>query len=400
MCHYSILTMSNAYFNVSSNHPLIPREQTYLLDRKLVTIHSVDRDINKWPNSNHFEITLPEPVTNVQSMQLVECSMPANFYIFSNAYQNTKLHFTLKPMDPADPYYTVLASNWNNPYEITITEGFYTPDQLANELEGQLNKVISTYLADNGITSGYSKFKVAYHDIEKKFWFANEKDQFYFDFTSANSYELNTCQQQEFYKQPSNWGLGFNLGFEKSSNNNTLEPYESQPYVDKNGDAIPIQFYYLGSDTSINTLITPVSTTQPVYYLTTPNVQSILGDNVIYMEVNKYNQYDELVPYSTGTNQLYTNDYRCKVNSAFAKIPLITAPFGMVWDSRNGFLQGLSHFDVPIERIAKLEFKFRYHDGRLVDFQQFPFNFTIAFYQLKNEIARQYDVRIPFTYQL
>ena len=38
-------------FNVQQRRPLIPREQTYVLDRKLVSFHSYDRDVKKWPNS-------------------------------------------------------------------------------------------------------------------------------------------------------------------------------------------------------------------------------------------------------------------------------------------------------------------------------------------------------------
>ena len=36
---------------VQQNHPLIPRGQKYILNRKLVSIHSYDRDIKKWPNN-------------------------------------------------------------------------------------------------------------------------------------------------------------------------------------------------------------------------------------------------------------------------------------------------------------------------------------------------------------
>ena len=49
--------MNNLIRNTS--HPLIPREQTFNIDRKLVTIHTEDRDINKWPEANHFEVRLP-----------------------------------------------------------------------------------------------------------------------------------------------------------------------------------------------------------------------------------------------------------------------------------------------------------------------------------------------------
>ena len=45
--------MSNLTLNTS--HPFVDREQTYFLDRKLISIHSDDRDINKWPNASNFE---------------------------------------------------------------------------------------------------------------------------------------------------------------------------------------------------------------------------------------------------------------------------------------------------------------------------------------------------------
>ena len=73
-------------FNVQQRRPLIPREQTYVLDRKLVSIHSYDRDVKKWPNSNHFAIELPEDLRNIQSMRLLNIQLPSNQYIFSNEY--------------------------------------------------------------------------------------------------------------------------------------------------------------------------------------------------------------------------------------------------------------------------------------------------------------------------
>jgi len=393
--------MSNAYLGVTSTHPLIPREQTYVMDRKLLTVHSVDRDVRKWPQSNHFEVQLPEPMTNVQSMRLVECNLPANYYVFSNSYQNTKLNFKLKPVDATDPYYAVLATNWGNPYVVTISEGFYTPEQMAIELTNSFNQVVTDYLNANGISGSYTQFKVAYHDVQKKFWFANGKDEFTLDFTKAEEYVLGTCEQPDVYEHYTNWGLGFNLGFGKSSVPGPVyQPYSSQQYLDALGNEAPIQFLYASTDPAENTMISPSTPGFPVQYIVAPNVQAILGDNTVYMEVNKYNQYDELVPYVQSTSSMYNNDYGGVVNSAFAKIPMVTIPVGAVWDSRNGFLQGISHFDVPIERITKLEFKFRYHDGRLVDFQEFPFDFTIAFNQLKNEIGRQYEVRVPVTYSL
>ena len=87
--------MSNVSYNLGNHKPLINRDQTYVLDRKLVTIHSEDRDISKWKYSNQFEIVLPETLFLVQSMRLIQCTMPCRFFVFSDDYQNTM--FTNQP---------------------------------------------------------------------------------------------------------------------------------------------------------------------------------------------------------------------------------------------------------------------------------------------------------------
>ena len=115
-------------FNVQQQHPLIPREQTYVLDRKLVSVHSFDRDIKKWPNSNYFEIDLPQSLQKIQSMRLLNVSLPSNQYVFSHEYQNTKLNFTV---------------NTAPTLTITIDEGSYTPDQLAVEIQTKMNKAVA-----------------------------------------------------------------------------------------------------------------------------------------------------------------------------------------------------------------------------------------------------------------
>ncbi len=77
-----------------TSQPLIKPENTFVLDRKLISIHSVDRDHQKWPNSNQFGIDLGVAFSNVQSMRLVNFAVPTNNYTFSTAYQNTKMSFT------------------------------------------------------------------------------------------------------------------------------------------------------------------------------------------------------------------------------------------------------------------------------------------------------------------
>ena len=59
-------------FVTNTTYPLIPRHPNYLLDSKIVSFHSEDRDPMKWPNPNHFEVTLPDELKNVQSIRLLD----------------------------------------------------------------------------------------------------------------------------------------------------------------------------------------------------------------------------------------------------------------------------------------------------------------------------------------
>ena len=111
---------------LKNDHPLIPREQTFSVNRKLITVHSEDRDINKWPNANHFELQLPQTYTNVETIALVEYSFPTYYYTFSNESQNTKITFTANV--------SMGSYGQTDPIVVTISPGFYSPTQLAAEL--------------------------------------------------------------------------------------------------------------------------------------------------------------------------------------------------------------------------------------------------------------------------
>lgn len=379
----------NPSFNVHNNHQLQQRQQNYVLDRKLLTVHSDDRDICKWPYSNNFEIRLPEQYLNIQSMRLVEVVMPANYYTFSNQYQNTKLSFRITPTDTSSPSYTVLASN-NEAFQIQIQDGFYCPEELVHELENRMNDAVTAFLAANHLSIEYTNMKVYYDNVAQKLWFGNIKDEFSLEFDTREPYDLSNCEQPVVWDQYTKWGLPSYLGFERKK-------YIGTPYT------TPIKFHYVSGGTTWITPAVPANPgdpIEPVFAVEAPLTIKILGEKCIYMEVDKYNSYDELAPYVEQTSNMYNNDYHGRVNSAFAKIPITTAPHGEVFDSRNGFLQNVTHFEPPLERLQKLKFRFRYHDGRLVDFQDFPFNFTLEFNMLKNEIGKCYSVRVPHLYNL
>jgi hypothetical protein len=355
--------MSNVSYNLGNHKPLINRDQTYVLDRKLVTIHSEDRDISKWKFSNQFEIVLPESINNVQSLRLIEVSMPANLYTFSNKYQNTKLVITVGGVQET----------------IEIDEGFYTPDQLANELTNKINEAF-------GITS----FNVFYNSVTQKFWFGNTvefslnfKEPIFYDFSN------NECVPPIVFNQYTNWGLPSYLGFEKKNYTHTTVTSHTFDYL-----PVPDNIWTNSAGDPITKLVEA------------PSTVCIMGDRCLYMDVDKYNTMDELYPYtesiidtSTVPKSNYNfSTYSGKVNSAFAKIPINAQYDKLFFDSRTLFLNNFAHYEPPIERIAKLKFTFRFHDGRLVDFHDCPFDFTLEFNCLKNEIGKVYNVRVPHTY--
>ena len=69
-----------ASFNVQDSHPLIPNSDSYIYERKLLTVHSDDRDIAQWPSSSSFSIILPESMKNVQSMSLTMIDIPNSLF--------------------------------------------------------------------------------------------------------------------------------------------------------------------------------------------------------------------------------------------------------------------------------------------------------------------------------
>ena len=382
---------NNGRYNTNNNRPLIPRQQNYFLERKLLSIHSEDRDINKWPNTNHFAVSLPESIKNIDSMRLVECQLPINYYTFSNFNQNTKLSFTIEPKDPSDNFYTILNDNSMNDYTITIEEGFYTLTELEIELQYKMNDVVNRYIIDNsgGLplnndSGNYLFMNVFYDNVAQKYWIGNSRDSFILKFNKQEMYDISFCITKENFNKYAHWGLPHNLGFEKQEYKANVQ-----------NETLKITHVVEG----FNNFITSISG-NPVYYIKAPYIHDNQYFNTIYMEVDKYNTYDELQPYSERTTNLFNNDFNCKVNSAFAKLPLTNTPHGVQFESINGFLTNIITFNPPKERISFLEFKFRYHDGRLVDFNKNNFNFTIEFNTLRDEIPRNYNVRIPDLYNL
>ena len=358
-------------FILNDNHPLIPREQNYVLEQKIISIHSYDRDISKWPNANHFEIELPENLTNVQSMRLAEITLPHNHYVFTNAYQNIKLIFSVEgPVQNT----TKLT--------ITISEGSYTAEQLAIEVATKMNIAVAAT-----ILSPYNHFICAYNSVTNTFWFGNDQDAFALYFNENPDYTI-PCGQPEVWNHYTKWGLPAYLGYSKKK-------YIS--HTDASGATDPSGGF--GFDYENTQWLPSLNDASNVHYVDISagicNV-NIFGENIIYMEIEKYNSINELEPFSENTIGLYNNDYAGKINSAFAKIPIgLSNSFSLYGDNKHYFIINVSQFSPPIDRITRLKFTFRFHDGRRVDFKCLPFNFSLQVNMLRDEQRRKMNVRVP-----
>ena len=391
-----------SHLNTFTNQPVIRREQTYVLDRKLVSIHSEDRDVKKWKNSNRFEVRLPEAIKNVQSMILINISIPNNLYTFTNSYQNTKLTFLITPSNydvANNNIENKLNVNKENIYTITIDEGIYTNEQMANMLTNRMNEAVTTFLkgdqtAELGgsalvVNYDYKHFVVKYNEVSRTFVFGNRFDSFTITADAIINYNITDCEQKIVCDQYTKWGLPFYLGFTKN-------PFASTQLKNEDGARL---------DHETTPWVTPATdisgNNTSIYQLSAPNMSSIYGETDIYLDIDKYNNLSEISPYAEATNNMYNNDYRGMIKNAFAKIPLTNDATTLITNSNNGSLAYMmSHFTTPIESIQKLLFRFRFHDGRLVDFKDTNYNLVIEFNCLLDEPMKQYNLRVPATLSL
>jgi hypothetical protein len=299
--------------------------QSFVVYKKLLSVHSEDRDITKWPSSTMFDIEIPVEYKNVVSLRLSDIETPASYYVFTAKNQN--ISFTIK-LDTLEK-------------NITISEGTYSPLQMSMELAGQLNKAFP----DD------PNFQVYYSNTTMKFTFIHPKlFTLYFN-VSGNS----------MYEQYSQWGLGSYLGFCKQAYTSTKKDYNSY------GDGVSIS---------------------NMYTVDAPFSANVFGDSYLYMELDYFNSMDELSPYTERSNSMFNARQNGNHNASFAKIPTLALANQKQYVSKETFLSNIFFSDPPLERIQKFKVKFRYHDGRPVDFGNTNFSFTIEVTMLRPDTVK------------
>ena len=360
--------------NVNTQHHVIQNNNNFVLDRKLVTIHSNDRDYSKYPNANNFHIKLGSQFDNVQSVRLVDYQFPKKTYVFSDKYCNTKL--VLYTFDDTSPTTAIselegftkdekniikergwLDSSGVKKTEVTIPEGNYTGNELAVILDNELDG-----------------FSCIYSDVEDKlFLHTDANKKFFIDFRHKPNYDnVNYASQQEIFDQHTNWGIGYNMGFSKKfifSSSGTFSYQNNGQYTIKSN-----AIHYVKSE-------------HPILVSSSP---------IVYLDINKLNQMDEIVPYSGKTTSKYNDNSSYKNNGAFAKINLQNSDFA----SNPGKIKDIFYSDTPLKSLDRLELKVRHHDGRLVDFKNKEYTIILEINCLRDKQFNGKTINVPSFYPL
>ena len=280
-----------------------------------------------------------------------------------------------------NPISTTGLSNSCNYLMIRIKEGFYTGQELAQFLQGELTKV----LKNAGIPD--HDWIVHFSPINCKFYFylknTNDVNDVGYDVEFRFDYKINyQCQNFSNKNQPivwnNNkwWGLGYYLGFNKerySFKNTNFKHIHKADLNDCSVSTVNVlnENYLLQPPnilqvTELNSLYTNNGPKDKnISGLVACNASNLFGPSVLYMELEKYNNCDEIYHSSSNTNSTYNNTYSGATKALFAKLSVSPKETGSNYYTTE--IQFITHMKNQLEeRINKLEFKFRFHDGRYV----------------------------------
>ena len=317
-------------------HQLIERKQNFTLDRKVLSVDTNDRDIDKWPNPCEFEVSCPQSYNNIESIRLLNIQTPNKFYNISEYLQNNKFKIEI--------------SGTNLDF-IILEDGYYTIENLVKSL--------------NNATT----ISVKYNEVNNKIYFGhNHSFTMYFNDSDLSYNNCYNSNYNNIYKQHSKWGLGAILGFNKeivtSSTQSTKQKFQHESSNWSSGH----------------------------YIIEPPKSVDLDEYQNIYIEIDKLNKSDEIKPYIVDK---INNTNSGIMNSFFAKVPIFKNEQNQSINAKDFCIEGVSYFQPPLEKISKLKIKIRYHNGLLVDLQNYNISMTFEINQIRNEI-KDYNVRTPY----
>ena len=277
------------------------------------------------------------------------------------------------------------SSTANNMYMLRIREGYYTGQELATELQNQLNNLSSSASLTD------IQWKVHYSHINCKLYFyyylnSNSNvtvNSLKFRFECKINYDCKKFinkDQPLVWNNNDWWGLGYYLGFKKKyyvisnsclpESDDVVSQIKNLPFNDLWYNNIPPDHEFDTQD---------FANKKNICGLVSCCCANTLGPSVLYMEVVKYNNCDEIYHSSNNTSSTYNNTFSGINNAVFAKLEMDPERSGRGFFKDS--VQYITHMKNQLEeRINKLEFKFRFHDGRYVVFDcNKDLNFSIQF---------------------
>jgi hypothetical protein len=265
-------------------------------------------------------------------------SHPGSYTVtLPTVYQNIYA-VTLRSIEMPYSFYTFTACarntslvatyNGGAPTTITIPDGNYTGALLASTVASRLNTAFATPPA--------TPFGSSYSTVTGRISITSDKT---FSFVLTNTPAPNTnCGAALGFPYTTGWGLGYFLGFQPQTRTAVLSG----------------TVWTLTSDFVVNTYPEPS----------------------IFMEIVNFNKIDESAP----------DDRRDGIiNGSFAKIPMKVGPGGFLY-----FLDTDSHpinrhvYSPPIGKTGTLQIRFRFHDGRTVNFNNVEHSFTLELELIDN----------------
>ena len=407
---------------------------------KYVTINSEDRNVLKYPSSSDFDIDLPQDYSDVQSIDVVDWCFPANYSTFSLKNGNIIITFKFDDVyNPLGACYTDSSDAENETLirealiavpdlelVVIITQGSYSPSELANELTARFNYAVTEYIykfyslnnnlraiageiqtdsdkysygslvSDPNITFGtlgsefirtekavYDEFKIVYNDVSQKLYFGNKSSQFTIIPSSQIVIDSNVGNYQTtdgVLRDFTNWSLGSYLGF--SRENETAETgieYQAKHpsdniFVIRLNQYVP-RFFYQSDQEDQGYWLLPTKPGAEAYVLAPPCKINIFGKRHMYIGIKGFNTIDMTSPFTPSNYAMNTNEGGSRVNIALTKVPIPMVPIGQ-WYDKNLYIPKI--YDPPIKRIKKLSLTIRYSDGSVPDFEIQGFSLTIG----------------------
>ena len=210
-----------------------------------------------------------------------------------------------------------------------------------------------------------------YHSVEDKLYFSNNAT-FFIDLKNQPSYEdVEETTKRAVFEQKTNWGLGYNLGFSKNF------------VFSKNG---PVKYNYNNDNIVADNN----------KYVASENPLILENQPIVYMDIDKLNHMDEIIPCSDRTRGGYNDNSSYKNEGTFAKINLNN-------ESMSNFskkAKDMFFSDTPLKSLDRLHIRLRHHDGRMIDLKNKEYTMVLEINTLRDKPNNHKTITVPDFYPL